>query len=283
MIAPFLPIILLASGAIALFVTGRPFWGAGAVPTKHARFMSLQATSSILNTLVSIAVVGKPILQHLQKNDWTTDLVPSFLVAPLTILAIASVYAMLAAVVFFFFRAIRNINFFSGMKLRSPYSAFFMLIPISNLVVIPYLEYFAYHRSIEAASPERASRMRAACLVASAFTLLVISLAISRLGEEATQASNYDPLSLLVLTVCTGGAGGILTTRIISGISKDQNNWALQHGLILDAVAGAAPTRGSKTLDRLKTASVAILLAATIVVAMFPTLPSRTIQTVYQL
>jgi hypothetical protein len=43
---------------------------------------------------------------------------------------IASLYAMIGAIIFFFFRAIRNINAISGEKQRSPYSTFFMLIPI---------------------------------------------------------------------------------------------------------------------------------------------------------
>jgi hypothetical protein len=277
-----LPVLLLATGVIVLLVTGRPLWGRRELLAQHAGYKSLRTASPVLNALVSISVVGKPILEHLQQNNWDTDVVAPVLVVPLTVLAIASVYAMLGAIVFFFFRAIRNINVFNGSRVRTPYSALFMLIPITNLVVIPYLEYFAYQRSLAAAAPERASKRRAALLVLSAFALLVISLAGSRLGGDASQSTLYDPLSLLVLSICTGGAGGLLTTRIISGIARSQTAYALQRGMISADAAGSAVVRSGRTIEALKSAGIGLLLVVALITVLFPGLPSQMVQSIHQ-
>ena len=100
-----------------------------------------------------VAVLGKPFLEHLQKNNWDTGFIDPQIAMPLVWVFIVSLWALLAAVIIFFFRAIRNINVLSGERLRSPYSALFMLVPISNMIVIPYLEYFAYQRSRALAMP----------------------------------------------------------------------------------------------------------------------------------
>lgn len=280
-VVQYLPILLLASGVIVLLVTGRPFCGARELSAKHAGYKSLHTASPVLNALVSISVVGKPILEHLQRNNWDTDVVPPVLVVPLTVVVIASVYAMLGAIIFFFFRAIGNINVFKGSRVRTPYSALFMLIPITNFVVIPYLEYFAYHRSLATAAPERASKLRAALLVLSAFALLITSLACSRLGSDASQSTLYDPLSLLVLSLCTGGAGGLLTTRIIAGIARSQTAFALHQGMISAGAAGSAAARSGRTIEALKSAGVALLLVVALVTVLFPTLPSHIAQAIH--
>ena len=132
-------------------------------------------------------VVGKPFLEHLRKNDWDTSFLAPQIMKPLTVIFIISLYALIVAIIVFFFRAIRNINVLNGARLRSPYSAFFMIIPIANLIVIPYLEYFTYQRSRALATPERASKPRAALLVGSAFALLVVSVALGLPSDDLSQ------------------------------------------------------------------------------------------------
>ena len=76
-----------------------------------------------------ISVVEKPFLEHLRKDDWSMkSFIAPQIATPLVAIFIISLYALLAAVLFFFIRAIRNINVLSGERLRSPYSALFMLI-----------------------------------------------------------------------------------------------------------------------------------------------------------
>jgi hypothetical protein len=163
------PLWLLLLGILLLVLSGRPILRPKAVDAKSARFKSLRTTSPILNTLIMVSVVGKPFLEHLQKNNWDTGFIDPQIVMPLVWVFIVSLWALLAAVIIFFFRAIRNINVLSGERLRSPYSALFMLLPISNMIVIPYLEYFAYQRSWALAMPHQASKLRAALLVVCSF------------------------------------------------------------------------------------------------------------------
>jgi len=281
-IARYLPVILLFAGVLMLLVTGRPLWGNGKLRPKHAAFKSLHTTSPILNGLVALAVIGKPFLEYLQKNNWETDLIPSELATPIIILFVVSLYAFLAAVIFFFFRAIRNINFFNGSKLRSPYSAFLMLVPITNLVVIPYLEYFIFDRSRAFAIPQDASKLWSALLAISAFGLIVTSVAFG-LPSEPGVTPTYDPLSLLVLTASTGGAGGILTTRITTGIARAQDLYARQQGWLATEKADPTAERRYRSAEILKSTAVGILLFAAAVTIMAPTLPSRVVEALFNL
>ena len=274
----YLPLWLLVAGVLLLLVTGRPILRSGALNAKQPEFKSLGIASPVLNALVLISVIGKPFLEHLQKNDWNTELVAPQLVMPLMVIFIVSLYAMLGTIIYFFFRAIRNINVFNGEKLRAPYSAFFMLIPITNLIVIPYLEYFTYQRSVAFAMPHQASKPRAALLIGSAFSLLVVSLACGRLGDDASQSTSYDALSLLVLSVSTAGAGGILATRIFDRISKAQELYARQLSAPAQAQSYAASTIHNWTIEALKSTGLAVLLIVALITVVFPSLPSHLLE-----
>jgi ABC-type Na+ efflux pump permease subunit len=127
-----LPLWLLLLGIVLLFTSARPILRRKTLDLKQAQFKSLRTASPILNTLVMTSVVGKPFLEHIQKNNWDTSFLAPQIAMPLVAVFTISLYALLAAVLFFFFRAIQNINVLSGERRRSPYSALFMLIPISN-------------------------------------------------------------------------------------------------------------------------------------------------------
>ena len=160
-----------------------------------------------------------------------------------------------------------------------------MLIPITNLIVIPYLEYFTYQRSLAFANPRSASKLRAALLVGSAFALLVASVALGLPSEDASQAasSSYDALSFLVLSVSTAGASGILTTWVIDGISRAQELCAQQLSATLEAPTRPTPTVRSRTGGAaLRYASLAALLIVALVTAILPSIPSQILEVVYQ-
>jgi hypothetical protein len=267
-----LPVWLLLLGVGLLLVSGPPVLRRKALKPNLTKFKSLRATSPVLNTLVMISVVGKPFLENLRKNEW--DFIGPQIETPLVWVFIVSLYALLVAVLFFFFRAVRNINVLSGERLRSPYSALFMLIPISNLIVIPYLEYFTYQRSRALAAPERASKPRAALLVGTAFALLVASVALGLPSDDPSQPGTYDPVALLVLSLCTSCASGILTTRVINGIFEAQDTLA-QRTIEGQETKVVATDNRKHWLETLKLDVVALLLIIAFVTALFPSLPSR--------
>lgn len=268
----YLPVFLLGLGVAALVLTARPFLiGRGLAP-RHANFKSLRHSSPILNGLIAISVVGKPVLEFFQKHDWNFDVLPAEFSVPITLTAITSVFALIAGIVYFFFRAIRNINFFSDAKVRSPYAAFFMLIPITNIIVVPYLEYFALYRSRLIASPETVSRWRSMTLVFSAYALFLIGLAYGRLSDDTTQSTIYDPISILMLSLSTGGAGGILTSWVISGIAEAQDSYARQRGLLPPQEFDRGAERGAHRRRFLQSVAVAVLLIVAAIAAFFPRL-----------
>ena len=199
---------------------------------------------------------------------------------PFTVIFIISLYALIVAIIVFFFRAIRNLNVLNGARLRSPYSAFFMIIPIANLIVIPYLEYFTYQRSRALATPAHASKLRAALLVGSAFALLVASVALGLPSDDPSQPETYDPLALLVLGFCTGCASGILTTRVINGIFEAQD-WLAQRTAGGEGTKAAATAHRKRWIETLKLDVVAVLLIVAFATALFPSLPSRIVQEIF--
>lgn len=271
----YLPIILVGLGIVALLLTARPFLIGKEIAIRHANFKSLRHSSPILNGLIAVSVVGKPVLEFFQRNDWDFDALLFGLSVPITLAAIASVIALVASIVHFFFRAIRNINFFSNAKVRSPYAAFFMLIPITNIVVLPYLEYFTLYRSKHIASPETASKWRSMALAFSSYALFLIGLAYGRLSEDASQSTAYDPLSLLVLSLSTGGAGGILTSWVISDIAKAQDLCACQRGLLPPGALDPGAEWSGRRRKLWQSVAVAILLTFAAITVVFPQLPAE--------
>lgn len=269
-----LPLWLLLLGIVLLLVSGSPILRRKTLDLQQTQFKSLRTTSPILNALVMTSVVGKPFLEHLRKNDWDTSVLAPQIMMPLTVVFIISLYALLVAIIIFFFRAIRNINVLSGARLRSPYSAFFMIIPIANLIVIPYLEYFTYQRSRALATPGRSSKPRAALLVGSAFALLVASVALGLPSDGPSEPGTYDPLALLVLSFCTGCASGILTTRVINGIFEAQD-WLAQRTARGQETKAVATDHRKLWIETLKLDVVAVLLIVAFATAVFPSLPSH--------
>jgi hypothetical protein len=274
-IARHLPLLLLAAGVLILLLTGRPLFGVGTLSVKQNRFRSLASASPVLEALIGVSVLGKPFLEHLQKNDWQTDLLPPIPLLVVVSVFVVSLWAMIGAILFFFYRAIRNINFFNGRRARAPYSAFFMVVPILNLIVIPYVQYFAYRRSRAFAWPQRASALSAAGLVGAAFGLILISVICGYAGDEAAQDAVYDPASLMVIGVLTGLAGGILQARIVDGIARAQETYAAQIGALGSAATAAAVKPESGPRRVLQWLAVGILVVLAVLAALNPALASR--------
>jgi hypothetical protein len=280
-IARHLPLLLLAAGVLLLMLTGRPLFTDGALSARQDRFRSLAAASPVLEALIAISVIGRPFLEHLQRNDWQSDLLgPTPLLAVVSVFVV-SLYAMIGAVLYFFYRAIQNINVFNRRRVRAPYSALFMVVPIVNLVVIPYVQYFVYRRSRAFARPSETSALGAALLVTAAFGLLLVSVICGYAGDGATEGAIYDASSLMVIGTLTGLAGGILELRLVNGVSRAQQAYALQIGALERAEAAVAPE--SRIRIALQSAAVALLIALAVLAALFPPLASHAGQLVVRL
>jgi len=269
-IARFLPVLLLAAGVLLLLLTGRPLFTDGALSPKQNTFKSLAVASPVLEALIGISVIGKPFLEHLQKNGWQSDLLAPTPLLVIVVVFEVSLFAMIAGILFFFYRAIRNINFFTGHRVRAPYSALFMVVPILNLVVIPYVQYFVYRRSRAFAWPQQASRVRAALFVIGMFGLLLVSVACGYAADEATQGAVYDAASLMVIGALTGLAAGILQARIVDGTARAQEAYAAQIGALGSAVTVAEAKPESRVRRVLQSVAVGILVLLAILAALDP-------------
>ncbi len=282
-IARYLPLILLAAGVLILLLTGRPLFTDGALSARQNSFRSLAAASPVLEALIGISVIGKPYLEHLQKNDWQSDLLGPTPLLVVVIVLVASLWATIGGILFFFYRAIRNINFFSGRRMRAPYSALFMVVPILNLVVIPYVQYFTYRRSRAFAWPQHASALGAALLVTGAFGLLLISVICGYAGEEVAEGAVYDTASLLVIGTLTGLAAGILQARIVAGIARAQEAHAVEIGALASARTVASAKPESRARRALQSVAVGVLVVLAVIAAINPPLASHTGQLFLQL
>ncbi len=280
LIARNLPFLLLAAGIVALLLTGRPLLTSGRLSARQDKFRSLAAASPVLDVLIAISVIGKPFLDHLQKNGWQSDLLPPTPLLVLVSILVVSLWAMLGSILFFFMRAIQNINHFTQRRVRAPYSALFMIVPISNLVVIPYIQYFAYYRSRALVRPQGASRIGAALLVALTFGLLLVSLTCGYAGNAATATAHYNPASLMLIGTVTGLAAGILTTRIVDGIAGAQEAYAIATGALPSMDAAPAPKSGKRWLQALKSVAVGALIVVALWAALVPDLASQAVHIV---
>jgi hypothetical protein len=277
LIARYLPLELLAAGVLLLLLTGRPLFTSGALSARQSRFRSLVAASPVLDVLILISAVGKPFLERLQGNDWHSELLgPTPLLVVVMVISV-SIFAMIGAVLFYFYRAIQNINFFEGRRIRAPYSALFMIVPIANLVVTPYIQYFAYQRSRAFAEPQTASALRAALLVGLAFGSVVISVICGYAGKEVVEPAMYDSASLMVIGALTGLAGGILTTRIVDGIARDPEGYALHIGALSEGVRVGKPE--NRRPEGLRSAAAVGLLFLAALAAIFPAHASHIVRT----
>jgi len=158
-----------------------------------------------------------------------------------------------------------------------------MVVPILNLVVIPYVQYFAYRRSRAFAWPQQASALGAALLVTAAFGLLLVSVICGYAGEEATEGAVYDAASLLVIGTLTGLAGGVLQARIVDGIARAQEAHAVEIGALGSArtVAAAKPESGARRA--LQSVAVGGLVVLAVLVALNPPLASQVGQLLMEL
>jgi len=274
-IARYLPLLLLVAGVLILLLTGRPLLTDGALSARQNRFKSLASASPLLEALIGISVVGKPFIEHLQKNHWESDLLGPTPLLIVVAVFVVSLYAMIGGILFFFYRAIANINFFSGRRVRAPFSALFMVVPILNLVIIPYVQYFVYRRSRAFAWSQHASALGAALLVTGAFGLLLISLTCGYAGEEAAEGAVYDAASLLVIGTLTGLAGGILQARIVDGIARAQEAHALEMGALGSARTLAAAKPESRVRRILQSLAVGVLVVLAALAALNPPLASQ--------
>ena len=143
-IVNFLPLWLLLLGIVLLLVSGPPVLRRKVLKPNQTKFKSLRDITGAQHAGHDLRRWKASSWRTSGRTTGTRALLLRRSRRPLVAIFIISLYALLAAVLFFFFRAIRNINVLSGERLRSPCSALFMLIPISNLIVIPYLEYFTY-------------------------------------------------------------------------------------------------------------------------------------------
>ncbi len=273
-IVRYLPLLLLAAGVLILLLTGRPLFTSGTLSARQNRFRSLAAASPVLEALIGISVVGKPFLEHLQKNGWQSDLLGPTPLLIVVVVLVVSLYAMIGAVLFFFYRAIGNINYFNGRRVRAPYSSLFMVVPIVNLVVIPYVQYFVYRRSRAFAWPQQASAWRAAVLVIGSFGLLLASVICGYAGGEATEGALYDAASLMVIGALTGFAAGILQARIVDGVARAQEAYAIEIGALETASAASAKPE-SRTRRVLQSLAVCVLVTLAVLAALNPPLASR--------
>lgn len=235
-------------------------------------YRSLKVTSPVLTFLIVVAMIGRPIVDYYRAHGPEANAMNPAVVVPLGLFFLASVYAAVAATVYFFYRAMENINVFAGRRVHAPMSALLMTIPVANLIATPYIHTVTYHRSMALAPARRASRLGAAVLAIGAFLLLLANIGFGIASNSRTLlGEHYDGVSLSLVATFAGLAGGILYTRIVTRIFKAQEAHAEQIGAI--AQIGPKPKRdpvSGGVVDALRSLTVAALVGAAIVTLVAP-------------
>ena len=83
-----------------------------------------------------------------------------------------------------------------------------------------------------------------------------------------------------MLSLCTGCASGILTTRVINGIFEAQDTLG-QRTIGGEGTKAATTDHGKRWIETLKLDVVAVLLIVAFATALFPSLPSRIVQEIF--
>ena len=158
-------------------------------------FKSLRVLSPILNFLIMIGLVAKPLLEHFGKRS---DAFPPSAIFAVPFLFV-SVFIMFGTAAFFFQRASQNINTFAGRRVLVPVSAWLMCVPIVNSFAIPSIWARTYYYSLSFLPEFRITRSRAAAIGISAFAFLVAGQAFGLMGgNTALWPNGYDAMSLAI-------------------------------------------------------------------------------------
>ena len=238
-------------------------------------FKSLRVLSPILNFLIMIGLVAKPLLEHFGKRSdafspWALFAVPFLFV---------SVFMMFGTAAFFFQRASQNINTFAGRRVLVPVSAWLMCVPIVNSFAIPSIWARTYYYSLSFLPEFRITRSRAAAIGTSAFAFLVAGQAFGLMsGNTALWPNGYDAMSLAMIAVSLSCAGAILFSRIVQRVHIAQEAYAQREGLT-NQVGVADPHDASDGLaGALRLATVGLCIVAAAFTGAWPVTASLTLQ-----
>jgi hypothetical protein len=225
-------------------------------------YRSLKLTSPILTFLIVVAMIARPILDYYRSHVPQANEISPVILAPLGLFVLVCICAAVAATVYFFYRAMQNINVFAGRQVHAPMTTLLMVIPVANLVATPYIHYATYYGSMALSPAHHASRLGAAALAVGAFVLFLANLVFGAASNSSALFEEpYDAVSLSLVATFAGLAGGILYTRIVSRIFKAQEAHAERIGII----ASTGKAQGSVldgVLDGLRSIAVALLVGA---------------------
>ena len=242
-----------------------------ALRRQAADYRPLGILSPILIFFVAVGLVGRPFLEQLRKHTWLADIIPTAVLVPLSILLLVGLYVSVVATMYFFFRAMRNINFFTGHRVVASSAAWLMAIPFANLVVMPYVWGRTYYLSHSLNPQHRIRKSTAAIMAVGTFVLVLIGLATDRLSDNQTLwPPGYDGLSLAVVALCTSTAGSILFSRIVQRISAAQRLHAERQGLLSPWRDRAHEPSSSGLLAALRLAVVGLCVGTALFAAAFP-------------
>jgi hypothetical protein len=216
------------------------------------RFRSLRVISPTLNFFIVMAFVGHPFLEFMKKHNWQSNALPPSLLVPLGLFFLVCLYVTVGANSYYFYRAMRNINVFTQARLLAPWTAWLMVVPVANMIAMPYVWGRTYYCSLALHPVHQVSKEKAAAMSVGAFALLLIGLAAGLMSDQQVLwPPGYDGPSLWIIGVCAGFAGAMLSTRIVQRVSAVQELYAERVGL--------APPRWERTTDAISVGVVDFL------------------------
>jgi hypothetical protein len=263
--------------SVVLIPVGAYLWfGRRSPPTDYR---PLRIISPTLNFFVVVAFVGRPILEHLKKYQSVSDSIPPLLLVPLILFFLVSVYVSVGVTAYFFYRAMRNVNFFARASLLTPSSAWLMVVPLANMIAMPYVWGRTYYCSRALHPTHQVSKLAAATIAIGSFLLILIGLATGIMSDnQATWPPGYDGLSLTVIAMCTSTAGTMLFTRIVQRISAVQELYAERVALVPPRRNRQDDSINAGVIDLLKSAVFGACLGLASFAAAWPSVASSALQ-----
>ncbi len=237
-----------------------------------ASFHSLKLTSPLLIALILIFTAVRPFLSN---SDATSGFLSTHWRDALTGLALIALAGAVVSGALFYYKALANLNFFSGRVILSPIFSLVGLIPFVNFIGLPAIQYVAYRNSLQLFPNLSISRANAALATIGAMVLTLAGVAGHEPRDIAMLLGLEDAIPIWIAGTSAGLAGGLLLSRIVSRITAAQEAYAQS--------PASPPTNIGDRKEKIQTLAIGALLALAIISLIAPAFVSYLVSQVLSL
>lgn len=232
-------------------------------------FHSLKLTSPLLIALILVFTATRTFLSN---PDAMNGLLSAHWRDALTGLTLIALAGAVVSGALFYYKALANLNFFSGRIILSPIFSLLGLIPFVNFIGLPAIQYVAYRNSLLLFPNLSISRATAALTTIGAMVLTLVGIAGHVSRDVAMLVGLEDATPIWIAGTCASFAGGLLLSRIVSRITAAQEAYAQS--------PASPPKNIGDRKEKIQTLAIGALLLLAIISLIAPAFVSNLVSQV---